>query len=78
MLNLLPKNVFEALVVITTVVDHAGLVDARAAELDDAATLAGWSRELSANHWQRRRNADGEPVGRGAVVDRNVVLVLPR
>jgi metallophosphoesterase (TIGR03767 family) len=67
-----------ALVVIATVLDHVGLVDARNAELDDLITLAGWSRELAANHWQRARNANGEPVGRGAEADRNVVLVLPR
>jgi metallophosphoesterase (TIGR03767 family) len=66
-----------ALVVITTVVDHAGVVDARTGELDDPITLAGWSRELSANHWQRAR-VSGEPIGRGVATDRNVVLVLPR
>jgi metallophosphoesterase (TIGR03767 family) len=67
-----------ALVIVTTIIDHAGLVDARAGALTDPVTLAGWSRELAANHWQRPRTPGGEPLGRGVAADRNVVLARPR
>jgi metallophosphoesterase (TIGR03767 family) len=60
----------------TTVIDHTGLVDPRLGSLDEVATLAGWSRELAANDWQRSGRAI-EPVGRGRPEDRNVVLVSP-
>jgi hypothetical protein len=70
------------LVVTVAVFDHAGVVDPRSAGLDEPRTLAGWSRELSANAWQGRAldasGVDlGEPVGRGSALDRNVVLVVP-
>lgn len=42
------------LVVATAVLDHAGALDPRAGEPADPLTLAGWSRELSANAWQGR------------------------
>jgi hypothetical protein len=42
---------------------------------DEVQTLAGWSRELSANAWQGR--LDGQPVGRGTPLDRNTLLVVP-
>lgn len=62
-------------VIATSIVDHLGRLDPRAGPLDDAATLAGWSRELSANPWQGRRH--GLPVGAGRREDRNVQLVVP-
>jgi metallophosphoesterase (TIGR03767 family) len=51
-----------------TTLDHLGLLDPRAGTLDDPLTLAGWSRELSANPWQ----GDAESVG--GAEDRNVIL----
>jgi metallophosphoesterase (TIGR03767 family) len=65
-----------SLVVVTTVIDHAGILDPRHAGLGDPTTLAGWSRELAANHWQRARVGD-EPAGRGDRSDRNTLLVRP-
>ncbi|HLI02475.1 MAG TPA: TIGR03767 family metallophosphoesterase [Acidimicrobiales bacterium] len=59
-----------------TVVDHAGLVDPSAGSLDDVLTLAGWSRELAVNDWQRAAGRL-EPDGRGCPTDRNVILVSP-
>lgn len=56
------------LFVACTSLDHAGLVDPRPGTLDDPLTLAGWSRELSANLWQPLENAEGQPA------DRNVIL----
>ncbi|MDA8292414.1 MAG: TIGR03767 family metallophosphoesterase [Actinomycetota bacterium] len=78
-------------VVATVVFDHVGALDPRAGDVEDPATLAGWSRELAANAWQGRLPEprggppDGEegprwapePVGRGGAGDRNVVLVVP-
>jgi len=63
------------LVIATTMIDHLGLVDPRSGPLDEVETLAGWSRELSANAWQGR--VDDKPVGRGAPLDRNTMLVVP-
>lgn len=62
-------------VVATTMLDHLGRLDPRPGELDDPRTLAGWSRELSANAWQGR--SGDSPVGSGTPRDRNVQLVLP-
>lgn len=62
-------------VVATTMLDHRGRLDPRPGGLDDPRTLAGWSRELSANAWQGR--GESGPYGRGAPGDRNVDLVLP-
>ena len=53
----------------TAMLDHLGLADPRGGDLDDPRTLAGWSRELSANAWQGR--CGGELVGRGDARDRN-------
>lgn len=47
-----PAN--EQLVIATTTIDHTGRVDPHGAPLDDIDTLAGWSRELAANHWPYR------------------------
>jgi metallophosphoesterase (TIGR03767 family) len=63
-------------VIACTIVDHDGLVDPRTGDLGELTTLAGWSRELSANHWQRM-GAGLEPHGRGGPADRNVLLVRP-
>jgi metallophosphoesterase (TIGR03767 family) len=63
-------------VIAATVLDHDGLLDPRTGALDEVATLAGWSRELSANHWQRVGEA-AEPRGRGGPGERNVLLVSP-
>jgi metallophosphoesterase (TIGR03767 family) len=63
------------IVIATAMIDHLGAVDPRAGDLGDALTLAGWSRELSANAWQGR--CGGELVGRGDARDRNTLLVLP-
>ena len=52
-----------------TSLDHLGLVDPRLGPLDDPLTLAGWSRELSANQWQPVPDAAGTPA------DRNVILI---
>jgi len=49
-----------------TTLDHHGLVDPRAGALADPLTLAGWSRELSANPWQ--------PGAEDGAADRNVIL----
>jgi metallophosphoesterase (TIGR03767 family) len=62
-------------VIATTVVDHAGLTDPRLGNLDDVATLAGWSRELACNDGLRAGRA--APVGQGGATDRNVLLVSP-
>ncbi len=65
-----------AVVVVTEMIDHAGLVDPRHGEPGEPATIAGWSRELAANAWQGRSRPE-EPWGRGAAADRNCVLVWP-
>jgi metallophosphoesterase (TIGR03767 family) len=59
----------------TTMIDHLGMVDPRSGATDEVQTLAGWSRELSANAWQGR--LDGQPIGRGTPLDRNTLLVVP-
>lgn len=51
-----------------TSLDHRGLTDPRPGALADPLTLAGWSRELSANQWQPVRKAQG------TAGDRNVLL----
>ena len=51
-----------------TSLNHRGMIDPRSGALDDPLTLAGWSRELSANQWQPVRGAEGAPG------DRNVIL----
>jgi 3',5'-cyclic AMP phosphodiesterase CpdA len=51
-----------------TSLDHQGLTDPRPGVLDDPLTLAGWSRQLSANLWQPVEDAEGGPA------DRNVIL----
>jgi metallophosphoesterase (TIGR03767 family) len=58
----------DRLFIACTSLDHLGLTDPRAGAVDDPLTLAGWSRELSANPWQPIENAAGTPA------DRNVIL----
>jgi metallophosphoesterase (TIGR03767 family) len=62
--------------VVTELLDHAGLVDPRQGGPGEPATIAGWSRELAANAWQGRSLPE-EPWGRGGPADRNGVLVWP-
>ncbi len=64
------------LVLAATVVDHAGSLHPDAGDLGEIETLAGWSRLLSANDWQRLNEA-GAVAGGGRPEDRNVVLVCP-
>lgn len=61
------------LVIATTVVDHDGTVSGPW-ELDEITHLAGLSRTLAVNNWQRR---DCRLFGSGARRDRNVYLALP-
>jgi metallophosphoesterase (TIGR03767 family) len=51
-----------------TSLDHQGLVDPRSGAPDDPLTLAGWSRELSANL------RGSSPDAAGSAADRNVIL----
>lgn len=64
------------LVLRTRPLDHAGVLNPRGHPLEDPLTLAGWSRELSANGWQER--AGGVVFQRaGGPGDRCAALVLP-
>lgn len=72
----LAEDVDGGVVVACSVVDHAGTVLPERGRLGDVVELAGWSRELAANDWQRR-DGDGGIPGRGRCVDRNVVLASP-
>lgn len=64
----------EQLIIATTTIDHAGHVDPRNGSLDDIETLAGWSRELSSNHWPYREAI----VAAGSQSQhRNVIAVRP-
>ena len=70
------------LIVAARPLDHAGLIDARIGSRTDPLSLAGWSRELALNAWQGRLVDDagadlGEPIGRGRLEDRDVLLVVP-
>lgn len=51
-----------------TSLDHQGLVDPRVGLLDDPLTLAGWSRELSANLRESAGDAAGRPAGRNVIL----------
>lgn len=62
------------LVLAATVVDHTGALRPDAGDLGSVETLAGWSRLLAANDWQRV-GPDGTVAGRGRPGDRNVILV---
>jgi metallophosphoesterase (TIGR03767 family) len=64
------------IVVACTIIDHDGLIDPRRGDLGDVVTLAGWSRELALNDWQKRTDGPNGG-GRGQPDDRNVLLVSP-
>ena len=65
-----------SLAIVCTVLDTAaGAVPDPVA--DDPVTLAGLSRELSANCWQTRSQIWSGDGGAGTPLDRNVVLTLP-
>ncbi|MHB8504206.1 MAG: TIGR03767 family metallophosphoesterase [Acidimicrobiales bacterium] len=64
------------LVLAGTVVDHAGAVHPDPGDLGEIEALAGWSRLLAANDWQRV-DEDGTVLGAGRPHDRNVLLVCP-
>jgi metallophosphoesterase (TIGR03767 family) len=61
--------------IITTIIDHAGPLDWDGGR--DPVSLAGLSRELSANHWQARDRPDRDTVGAGTPADRNLELLVP-
>ncbi len=65
------------LVIAATVVDHAGTLDPDPGDLGSIETLAGWSRVLAANDWQRI-GPGGAPAGAGRPEDRDVLLVCPQ
>jgi hypothetical protein len=61
--------------IITTIIDHAGPLHWDGGR--DPVSLAGLSRELSANHWQARDRPDRDTVGAGTPADRNLELLVP-
>ncbi len=69
----------DRLLIAATVLDHLGPVVYDGGK--DPVSLAGLSRVLAANDWQRRDWAeflpDQAPDGRGSVIDRNVLLSVP-
>jgi len=64
------------IVIATTVFDHQGTVSLAEAtqDLEDPKNLAGISRLLSANHWQRRSGEFDLELMAGEVADRNRYL----
>jgi hypothetical protein len=66
------------IVIATTVFDHQGTLALEEARLnlDDPINLAGISRLLSANHWQRRSGEFDLELMAGEVEDRNRFLWL--
>ena len=66
------------IVIATTVFDHQGTVSLAEAteDLEDSKNLAGISRLLSANHWQRRTGEFDLELMAGEVADRNRYLWL--
>jgi hypothetical protein len=67
-------NADGTLSIVSTVIDHSGLLEWRGGQ--DAAALAGLSRELSANYWQSRDDDLREERGAGSPLDRNVELLI--
>ena len=68
------------IVIGTSVIDHSGPVNFKGthAELDDPIALAGFSRELAANDWQRHRPGTHSFESlEGELSDRNVWLWAP-
>jgi hypothetical protein len=71
----------EELVIATSVFDHDSPTEiaAATADLEEPRSLAGLSRILSANHWQRRKqNEYFNELAAGEPTDRNRYLRLPR
>jgi metallophosphoesterase (TIGR03767 family) len=71
----------EELVIATSVFDHDSPTEiaAATADLEEPRNLAGLSRILSANHWQRRKqNEYFNELAAGEPTDRNRYLRLPR
>jgi len=68
----------DSLVIATTVFDHQSPIDLSTAlaDLEDPINLAGISRLLSANHWQRRSGEFDLELMAGAPKDRNQYLWL--
>ena len=69
----------DELVIATSVIDHDSPTDLPTvvAALDDPVNLAGLSRILSANHWQRRKKNDFfSELAAGDPTDRNRYLRL--
>ena len=68
------------LVIATSVIDHDSPIDLQTAvsNMNDPTNLAGLSRILSANHWQRRKqNEFFNELAAGESTDRNRYLRLP-
>jgi hypothetical protein len=71
----------DEIVIATSVIDHESPIDLATAtsELADPVNLAGISRILSANHWQRRKKNDYfNELAAGEPADRNRFLRLTR
>lgn len=64
----------------TTMIDHAGSlgIDPTHIRLDDVHNLAGLSRLLSVNDWQRRGGLFSIEANEGGARDRNAFLRIPR
>jgi len=68
------------LVIATSVIDHDSPIDLQTAvsDISEPTNLAGLSRILSANHWQRRKQNDYfNELAAGESTDRNRYLRLP-
>ena len=65
-------------VIATTVFDHQSPIrlEEAIADLDNPISMAGISRILSANHWQRRSGEFDLELGAGKIEDRNRFLWL--
>ena len=70
----------DELIIATSVIDHDSPIDLQtsASDINDPINLAGLSRILSANHWQRRKQNDYfNELASGEPTDRNRYLRLP-
>ena len=70
----------DELIIATSVIDHDSPIDLQASvsDINDPINLAGLSRILSANHWQRRKQNDYfSELAAGESMDRNRYLRLP-
>ena len=64
------------LTIATTMVDHAGELP-WSGSIDSVLAMAGLSRELAVNDWQRRTDDLAHQICSGTPADRNVLLALP-